>query len=255
VDGSNNISDKIITFQEGLTTAHHHGTMADHLLDVSPGNGARILTRMSNNPEAATWDKDLSRAMGYTPKQQEGPKETVYDPELQRHVGKESAMQHIADEWDYTKPLEKDHFQLDITPEDKQLLEALLEDSAKDSLAYKNMLYDEEFVSEDFFTAAYTALKDAKDFLEELRDEGDFAEEDHKALTEINELYKKMKKIKDDSPPLLFDPDLDFADAGEEIAELDDLFDDDELEDGILMDEFMSKSELEKALLGLQEKK
>ena len=89
VDASDDLQEKIITFQEGLTTAHHHGTMADHLLGVQVGTGTDILDNLSNQ-DTTGWDKELSTAMGYQPAVQERPRETVYEPELQRNIGKEA---------------------------------------------------------------------------------------------------------------------------------------------------------------------
>lgn len=513
-DSADDLQEKIITFQEGLTTAHHHGTMADHLLDVAPGEGQAILDRLSNQ-DTSEWDKQVTTSMGYQPKEEEGPSETVYDPELQRHVGQQEityAIEHndshggtfygqvlaiarddvighldfayvsdwlpgveqeddeaeeiyiemtevddayrgrgiatgmfsrlkeeypgteikfgmatddgsefikslgreskmkcladfldtefgvyppmteedhkavelykdlelripdvdlpvpvearamftdvwdaiggpsdddlveqysldhldmlykkaedyvmgldfdqnvkdallfkagalviqavieklqqsigedavseiiydtvpdevekylgpyevmaaagkTADAWDYTKPLQESNYRFDLSPSERQLVEALMEDQLTDIRKYKGILHDEKFVSEDFFTTVYTSVKDAKDWLEEVRDDGDitFTDDDREALTEVNKLYEKMKTIKEESPELLFDPDLDLSDTGEEFEELGDIFDDEDLKDLPNVDfsenEVMSRNELEKALMELREKK
>lgn len=64
VDQSSSIDEKIITFQEGLTTAHHHGTMADHLLGVQPGHGKQILDTISSGPNMKEWNKELESTLG-----------------------------------------------------------------------------------------------------------------------------------------------------------------------------------------------
>jgi len=61
------MGDRIVLFQEGLTTAHHHGTMADHLLGVAFGGGKELLDLLSNSPEAEEWDKELTQVLGHPP--------------------------------------------------------------------------------------------------------------------------------------------------------------------------------------------
>jgi hypothetical protein len=60
-DGS--LSDRIIAFQIGLTTAHHHGIMADHLLETDQGEGEKILDEISSGPKVKTWDRELRRVL------------------------------------------------------------------------------------------------------------------------------------------------------------------------------------------------
>lgn len=59
------LQDKIIAFQLGLTTAHHHGTMADHLLEVSGGSGEQILDEISSGPKVDLWNKELEQIIGF----------------------------------------------------------------------------------------------------------------------------------------------------------------------------------------------
>lgn len=59
------LDEKITVFQQALTTAHTEGTMADHFLDVSDGEGAPILDRISAGPNVDAWDSELSRLLGY----------------------------------------------------------------------------------------------------------------------------------------------------------------------------------------------
>jgi hypothetical protein len=63
------LSEKIILFQLGLTTGHHHGTMADHLLDVGAGSGKKFLDQLSAGPNVEEWDKDLEKVLGKPPSQ------------------------------------------------------------------------------------------------------------------------------------------------------------------------------------------
>ena len=80
-DGS--LQDKIIAFQLGLTTAHHHGTMADHLLDVRMGEGKIILDKISSGPNVDLWDKELAQIIGF-----KSPEETqeYFVPESAKKV-------------------------------------------------------------------------------------------------------------------------------------------------------------------------
>lgn len=57
------LSDQIVAFQIALTTAHHHGDMADHIMDVPVGTGKAILDRLSSDENVEKWNKDL-RQMG-----------------------------------------------------------------------------------------------------------------------------------------------------------------------------------------------
>lgn len=66
------LQDRIIAFQLGLTTAHHHGTMADHLLEVRMGEGKIILDRISSGPKVDLWNKELEQIIGFkSPSDQE----------------------------------------------------------------------------------------------------------------------------------------------------------------------------------------
>lgn len=63
------LSEKILAFQVGLTTAHHHGEMVEHVLeDIPPGRGEgkQILDELSNmtRTETKEWDKYLERIIG-----------------------------------------------------------------------------------------------------------------------------------------------------------------------------------------------
>lgn len=55
------LQDQIIAFQIALTTAHHHGSMADHILDVPSGEGKRILDKLSSDENVEKWNKDLAQ--------------------------------------------------------------------------------------------------------------------------------------------------------------------------------------------------
>lgn len=74
------IQDKILAFQIGLTTAHHHGTMADHLLGVEAGEGKKILDEISSGPHVEQWNADLANVLRkYDMPKTEEPE--YYDPE------------------------------------------------------------------------------------------------------------------------------------------------------------------------------
>jgi len=62
---ASNVSDKIITFQLGLNTAHQFGTMADHLLQTSMGGGQALLDAISSGPHVEEWDRDLEQIIGF----------------------------------------------------------------------------------------------------------------------------------------------------------------------------------------------
>jgi len=62
---ASDISNKIITFQLGLNTAHQFGSMADHLLETGTGSGQKILDEISSGPNVARWDKDLEQIIGF----------------------------------------------------------------------------------------------------------------------------------------------------------------------------------------------
>jgi hypothetical protein len=59
------LDEKIILFQKGLTTSHHHGTMADHLIQVDMGEGKDFLDNLSASPEADTWNIWLEKVLGH----------------------------------------------------------------------------------------------------------------------------------------------------------------------------------------------
>lgn len=63
----NDIGEQIISFQEGLTAAHHNGLMADYILDVGAGGGKQILDSLSQGRTVNKWNKDLQRVLGYDP--------------------------------------------------------------------------------------------------------------------------------------------------------------------------------------------
>ena len=57
--------DKIILFQEALTTMHNNGEMAEYLLN-DPG-AVRILDQLSAGPDVPEWDRALTKVLGYPP--------------------------------------------------------------------------------------------------------------------------------------------------------------------------------------------
>jgi hypothetical protein len=59
------LDQRIKALQFGLTTAHHHGSMADHLLDMGPGRGEAFLDLLSEGPKVEEWDADLERLLGH----------------------------------------------------------------------------------------------------------------------------------------------------------------------------------------------
>lgn len=82
LDGT--LSEKIILFQMGLTTGHHHGTMADHLLGLWQGKGKEVLDALSAGPNVEEWDKDLEKILGKKPSQiGRAPQELYINPEEQ----------------------------------------------------------------------------------------------------------------------------------------------------------------------------
>ena len=93
VEGAN-IQDQILTFQEGLTTAHHHGTMADHLVWHPDMTGTEFLDSLSSGPHIEAWNADLATSLGHTPGEGYKPQntQTYYDPEsrpqLRGHIAK-----------------------------------------------------------------------------------------------------------------------------------------------------------------------
>jgi hypothetical protein len=65
-ESTGDLDQRVRTFQYGLTTANHFGTMADHLLDVPGGQGAAILDELSAGGSAAEeWDKELEKILGH----------------------------------------------------------------------------------------------------------------------------------------------------------------------------------------------
>jgi hypothetical protein len=58
-------SDKIILFQEALTTMHNNGEMAMYLLDDE--DAVEILNTLSEGPDVPEWDYELTRMLGYPP--------------------------------------------------------------------------------------------------------------------------------------------------------------------------------------------
>jgi hypothetical protein len=62
---STDISEKIITFQLGLNTAHQFGTMADHLLETGTGGGQSILDELSSGSKVDLWNKELEQIIGF----------------------------------------------------------------------------------------------------------------------------------------------------------------------------------------------
>ena len=85
------LSDKIITFQLGLTTAHHHGIMADHLLGVQEGTGKIILDEISSGPNVASWNKDLEQIIGVKTPSQNNPE--YFTPESSLYTAVASIQQ------------------------------------------------------------------------------------------------------------------------------------------------------------------
>ena len=59
------LDQRIKALQYGLTTAHHYGTMADHLLDTGKGGGEEFLDLLSEGPQVEDWDKDLEEILGH----------------------------------------------------------------------------------------------------------------------------------------------------------------------------------------------
>jgi hypothetical protein len=64
-ESSGDLDQRVATFQYGLTVAHHHGTMADHLLDVGSGRGKEILDLLSSGENVEKWDKELEKVLGH----------------------------------------------------------------------------------------------------------------------------------------------------------------------------------------------
>jgi len=58
-----NTSDKIILFQEALTTMHNNGEMAEYLLNDT--DAVDILTTLSEGHEVPEWDYELTKVLGY----------------------------------------------------------------------------------------------------------------------------------------------------------------------------------------------
>lgn len=79
------LDERIQVFQYGLTVAHHHGTMADHLLGEGPGSGKKFLDLLSSGPHVEKWDNELTKVLGHPPGS--GPKheEEYYDPDLWKY--------------------------------------------------------------------------------------------------------------------------------------------------------------------------
>ena len=58
-------NDRIILFQEALTTMHNNGEMAMYLLDDE--DAVEILNQLSEGPDVPEWDYELSKTLGYPP--------------------------------------------------------------------------------------------------------------------------------------------------------------------------------------------
>ena len=73
-----NLSDKIIMFQEALTTMHNNGSMAAYLLDDQ--NAVQILDDLSAGPEVPYWNRDLANLLGYEIGTRSAPRQEWFSP-------------------------------------------------------------------------------------------------------------------------------------------------------------------------------
>lgn len=69
------LGEKIILFQEALTTMHNNGEMAEYLLQDR--SAVQILDDLSSGPDVDDWNRDLARMLGYEP----GSRLKSYHPE------------------------------------------------------------------------------------------------------------------------------------------------------------------------------
>lgn len=61
------LDERIRTFQLALTTAHHHGSMVEHLLGLRPRTGVEFLDELSAGPHVEEWDEELTKVLGHPP--------------------------------------------------------------------------------------------------------------------------------------------------------------------------------------------
>lgn len=57
--------EKIIAFQLGLNTVHHHGAMVEHFLGLAPGTGEELLDELSEGPQTDQWNRELEKVLGH----------------------------------------------------------------------------------------------------------------------------------------------------------------------------------------------
>jgi len=78
------LSDRIILFQEALTTMHNSGEMAQYLLDDE--NAVEILNQLSAGPHVEEWDYDLSKMLGYPLGSKLAPTQEWFVPAALKHL-------------------------------------------------------------------------------------------------------------------------------------------------------------------------
>jgi hypothetical protein len=79
------LDDRIIIFQEALTTAHNNGSMAEYLL-ADPG-AVEFLSRLSNDPiYAEKWNQDLAKLLGYPVGSRLAPKQEWFSAHLKKAI-------------------------------------------------------------------------------------------------------------------------------------------------------------------------
>lgn len=69
---------KIILFHEALTTVHHGGIMADHLLGFNSGQGTVYLNYLTSNSLVQEWNEDLVKIIYHEPGSTIAPQEDEY---------------------------------------------------------------------------------------------------------------------------------------------------------------------------------
>jgi len=83
-------SEKIILFQEALTTAHNNGDMAEYLLNDR--NAVAILKELSAGPNVPEWNQDLSSLLGYELGSRAAPSQEFFVPAALKHLAQVIAL-------------------------------------------------------------------------------------------------------------------------------------------------------------------
>jgi hypothetical protein len=96
------LSEKIIIFQEALTTAHNNGDMADYLIDMRKTYGkyesaVDLLNQMSGGRGLEAWNRDLSQWLGHAPGSTMTPPDVWTHPAC-RHLAQ--ALMQLTDRYD-----------------------------------------------------------------------------------------------------------------------------------------------------------